>query len=114
MGDPVTPTKLVVRRFILPRRARPARVLVAWGCGIAATGLLVTELLLGGATDGQTLRCLALVGVMIWSIDLVGGWRPARRAATSVCVAERSALDKAFHGAPGSAVPIEGRVRVGR
>ena len=114
MGDSVTPTTLAVRRFILPRRTRPARILVAGGCGIAATGLLVTELLLGGPTDGQTLRCLALVGVMISSIGLVGGWRPVGRAATSLCVAERSALDKAFHGAPGSAVPIEGRVRVGR
>ena len=114
MGGSVTPTTLAVRPFVLPRRTRPARLLLAGSCGVAAAGLLVLEMLLGGAADGQTLRGFALIGVVIASIGLASGWRPAKRTATRLCVAERTALNRAFHGAPGSAVPIEGRVRVER
>ena len=113
MGESVTPTTLAVRQFALPRLNRATRGFLAGASVTIVAGLLGAELMLGYHTDGHLLRSLALMGMMLASIGLAGLLGPAERPDKPLSPAERFALDQAFHGAPGSAVPIEGLVRVG-
>jgi len=113
MGESATPTTLAVRQFVPPRLNPTTRDFLAGASVTVVTCLLAAELTLGSATEGHLLRSLVWMGMMLSSIGLAGTLSAGALVQKVISPAERSALDKAFHGAPGSAVPIEGLVRVG-
>lgn len=110
MFDTMPGTTRLVYRFAAPRAAHLDWGQVATVSVVLLSSCLLAELTVGPAYPGHGLRLgvFSMATVVNLMLEMIRQERRARRA--RVAAAELRALARAFQSAPGTAVPIEGRV----
>ena len=99
-----------INRFATPRAAHPDGGQVGTASVVLLSSCLLVELAMGPGAAGHGFRLgvFAMATVVNLLLVMIRYERRARRERTSA--AETIALARAFQSAPGTAVPIEGRV----
>ena len=110
MPDTMPGTTRLVYRFAAPRPSRPDWGQVATVSVVLLSSCLLVELVVGPASPGHGLRLgvFSMATAVNLMLEMIRQERRAPR--DQLAAAEMRALARAFQSAPGTAVPIEGRV----